>query len=263
MRYIGAVLVCFALIAVSAHAYAASLKIGDYLGDDFAKLLASTRSPYRAITSAMAFGPQSIHVAPESEFGQSLSRHPHGSQQTMLVLHDDDPLRFMANANWHEGYVLFRLHQDGRQDRGEQDTDYPRPRIDSPTHFWFREPGPNTPWRGYSYVGDADRAVARIALAGRYADAHVHIVQFGTDGILRGLGPDIPFFLNNDHVVGNHFDWFYMGKETDESNARAFRRRGSHLILYKIIAEDTGNPNDIGRPDFDHPLMELEQIKRP
>jgi len=263
MRYIGTGLVCFAFIAASAHAYAASLKIGDYLGDDFAKLLASTRSPYMAINRAMAFGPQSIHVVNESAFGQSLNHHPRGSQQTIRAPHDDDPLRFIANANWHEGYVLFRLHSDGRQDRGEQDIDYPRPRIDSPTHFWFREPGPNTPWRGYSYVGDVDRAVARIALGGRYVDAHKHSVEFSADGVLRGLGPDIPFFLNNDHVVGNHFDWFYMGKETDESNALAFRRHGTNLILYKIIVEDTGNPNDIGRPDFDHPLMELEQVKQP
>jgi len=263
MRYIGAVLVWFALIAVSAHAYAASLKIGDYLGDDFAKLLASTRSPYTAINSAMAFGPQSIHVIHESEFRQSLNHNPHGSQQTIRAPHEDDPLRFIANANWHEGYVLFRLHSDGRQDRGEQDIDYPRPRIDSPTHFWFREPGPNTAWRGYSYVGDVDSAVARIVLAGRYTDTQGHIVQFGTDGILRGLGPDIPFFLNNDHVVGNHFDWFYMGKKTAQSNALAFQRRGSHLSLYKIILEDTGNPNDIGRPDFDHPLLDLEQVKQP
>jgi len=227
-------------MAASPQAHAAQLKTGDYLADDFARLLASTRSPYAAISRTMNLEPQSIRISSDA-----------GS------------LMFTANLNWHESDILFRIHSNGSQDRGDESIDYPKPRIDSATHFWLRAPGQNTPWRGYSYVGDADKAVARIALGGTYVTAQGNIVQFGRNGFVRGLGPDTPFVLDNDHVVGNHFDWFWMGTQTDKGNATAFQRRGKHLILYKIILGGTGNPNDIGSPDFEHPIMDLEELKQP
>jgi hypothetical protein len=204
---------------------------GDYLEDGFLAVLRATRSPLAAVTLP-GHRPQVIRVRPAG-----------------------DGLQFVANDNWHEGYTLFTRYPGGRLERGEEARDYPPPLWDSDRHFRFRDPRTDSAWRGYSYVGDADAMVARVALGGRYVESGHHLVVFGADGVVHGLGPDARFALDNDHVVGNKFDYFYLGN--DRRRAIAFRHRGKRLILYAIHPAAPDSP-DFGEPDFAHALRVLD-----
>jgi hypothetical protein len=219
-------------------ALAASPEQGAYFEDNFLKTLRSTQSPFAALSQKGNI-PQVIGI-------------------TKTV----DGLRFVGNDNWHEGYVLLTLHPDGTVEDGEQKLNYPKPVFDRPRHFKFQT---YNIWQGYTFVGNADDEIAKVALAGRYTDPKGHIVEFGSDGILRGIGEDTHYYLDNDHADQNNFDFFsltsdYLGNP--DIKAIAFKHDGANLILYPIyaISPESDDPS-IGKPDFEHPLLILKSMR--
>jgi hypothetical protein len=228
------VAVALLIASITRPSAGAVLAPGDYLEDDFVETLLATRSPLAAL-SEVGHGPQSIRIVP-----------------------DGDSLKFVANENWHEGYVIFILHADGSMTRGEEGIDYPKPQIESPLHFRFIRPGPISFWHGYTRVGDADAAVARLTLVGKYFDLKQNPYEFGADGVLRGMGPDTLYSLDNDHVSGNPFDFIYLG--VNKKTALAFKWQGLRLFLYSLLPSPPGDPS-IGEPDFKHPLLILDRVR--
>jgi hypothetical protein len=216
-----------------------SLRSGDYLEDGFLKILETTRSPYSAV-SAEGHAPQSISVA-----------------------RDGTDLVFGANDNWHEGYTLFRITASGEMKRGEAPEDYRKPLVDSPSHFRFIDPETGNTEHGYTYCGDADKAVAKIALVGKYQDTQGRKYEFGADGILTGLGPRWHYSLDNDHVIGDRFDYVELRKaDSLKGYEIAFKRDGSRLKLYHMRPAPQNSP-DTGIPDFTHTFLVLKQITPP
>jgi hypothetical protein len=214
-------------------AHAASLRAGDYLEDDFIAALSATKSPYRALRDMVLGLPQAIKVGPQG-----------------------NAIRFVANLNWHEGWTMFILTGDGKQLPGEAAGDVPLLKIESNGHFGLKTPG-REPWHFYTWVGDADSAVARLVLVGRYEDRTGHVVEFGADGDVRGLGADARFWLDNDHVVGNHFDYFYFGNDTAHPDSFAFTQTGRILRMYPLIKPTDPDDPSIGFPDMAHPSYTL------
>jgi hypothetical protein len=227
----------FVLVVATTGARAAPLDVGsllpgDYLEDRFMDTLRATRSPLAALSERGA-GPQCIQLV-----------------QT------DNAWRFVANENWHEGFTLFTITASGRMVPGDERVVYDPPKIDTPRHFYLRRAGSKNAGLGYSHVGDADAAVARIALAGTYVDRDGRLVEFGTDGVLHGMGPDTRFSLNNDHVVGDKFDYFII---EEGKKLVAFRHEGNRLLLYHVMPAGPDSP-DTGEPDFKHLLLSLQQV---
>ncbi len=218
-------------------ALAAELRPGDYLNNDVIEALRDSRSPERGLAS-QGHGPQVIRV----------ERGLYG-------------VRFIANQNWHEGWTIYTLNPKGVLERGEENRDYPMPRIESDRSFQFKESGPEHFWHGYTWVGDADAAVVNMTLAGRYVDRSGHVVEFGADGVLHGFGPDTKFWLDNDHVQ-NPFDYFFYGPDRDAPSALAFEQRGQTLRLCPLLRTADGSPS-IGTPDCDHPKLVLVRLRSP
>jgi hypothetical protein len=218
-------------------ALAADLRPGDYMNNDVIEALRDSRSPDRGLAE-QGHVPQSIKV----------ERGTYG-------------LRFIANLNWHEGYTIYTLSPKGVLERGEEDLDYPMPRIDSDSSFQFKESGPEHFWHTYTWVGDADEAVVSMTLVGRYVDRSGHVVEFGSDGVLHGFGPDIRFWLDNDHGK-NPFDFFYYGPDRHAASVVAFENRGQALLICSLLPAANGSPS-IGKPDCDHPKLVLELLRSP
>lgn len=226
----------FASLAVPS-AWAADLRPGDYLEDVFIEALRASRSPYRALKEE-GHGPQSINVQ-----------------------RDNGGLRFVGNLNWHEGWTLYTLTKEGNMQRGEENRDYPKPRIKSDTSFQFNDGGSGHFWHTYTWVGDADQAVVGMTLVGRYVDRSGRVVEFGADGVLHGFGPDTGFWLDNDHIE-NPFDFFYYGRDRSAPLSIAFENRGQALVLCPLLPVSAGSPS-IGEPDCKHPRLVLKRLQSP
>lgn len=233
VRYAAIFLASFAALP----ALAADLRPGDYMNNDVIEALRDSRSPARGL-APQGHGPQTIKV----------ERGTYG-------------LRFIANLNWHEGYTIYTLNPKGVLERGEEGRDYPMPRIESDSSFQFRESGPEQFWHTYTWVGDADEAVVSMTLVGRYVDRSGHVVEFGSDGVLHGFGPDTRFWLDNDHVF-DPFDYFYYGTNRHAPSAMAFENRGQRLLICPLLPVANGSPS-IGEPDCDHPKLVLRRLRSP
>jgi hypothetical protein len=216
-------------------ALAADLRPGDYMNTDVIEALRDSRSPARGLAE-QGHGPQSIRVE-SGTYG----------------------LRFIANWNWHEGNLIYTLNPKGVLERGEENLDYPMPRIESDSSFQFKKSGPEHFWHTYTWVGDADKAVVSMTLVGRYVDRSGHVVEFGSDGVLHGFGPDTRFWLDNDHVF-NPFDYFYYGTNRDTPSAMAFENREQRLLICPLLPVANGSPS-IGEPDCDHPKLILKRLR--
>jgi hypothetical protein len=228
-----------AVLLVAGGARAEALHTGDYMEDGFLKALTSTHSPVAA-----------------------LAKTPQGTPQVIAVVHHTDGLRFTANLNWHEGAVLFTLHDDGTLGLGEEKFAYPAPVIASSTAFSLTDPRQKkAPTHGYTFVQDADQTVARLALSGQYKSDAGKVVEFRTNGTVVGLGAAATAYsLDNDHVLGPSWDYFKLGD--DGARVMAFRHQGHDLVLFPVAAvANPHNPtDDVGKPDFAHPVMRLHWV---
>jgi hypothetical protein len=225
-------------LLVGGAAHAQALHTGDYMEDGFLKALTATHSPVAA-----------------------LAKTPLGTPQVIAVVHHTDGLRFTANLNWHEGAVLFTLHDDGTLALGEEKFAYPAPKIASSTAFSLTDPRQKkSPTHAYTFVQDADQMVARLALSGQYRSDASKPVEFRTNGTVVGLGATTTYSLDNDHVLGPNWDYVKLGD--DGARVIAFRHQGHDLLLFPVAAvANPHNPtDDVGKPDFAHPLMHLHWV---
>ena len=133
------------------------------------------------------------------------------------------------------------LEPEGVLAHGQEDRDYPMPRIESDSSFQFKESGPKHFLHTYTWVRDADEAVVRMTLVGRYVDRSGHVVEFGSDGVLHGIGSDTRFSLGNDHVE-NPFDFFYYGPNRHAPSAIAFENRRQRLLICPLLPVANGKP---------------------
>ena len=226
--------ISFFLLCISTLASAASIKEGDFFEDQFLRTLIETQSPYIAVSNNSFIG-----AAP----------------QLLTISKVENGLRFSAGANWHEGWVMFTLLKDGDMKNGEEAIAYKKPIIDSAQHL--RVQTSDQVWHGYTYVGKDEVMFAKVALIGKYADQNKHVIEFGSDGMVRGLGENATYNFNNDHVLGDHYDYFYLNG--DMKKMIAFKRKGRKLTLYKVSPTPDGDCCSNGIPDFDHPLFILDR----
>lgn len=229
--------ICAAIMMLTHAVAAPPLPPGDYLEDQFLTDLRTARSPYDAIAKAA----------------------DKGIAQAIKVTRGSQGLVFHAIWNWHEGAVLLTLLMDGTVEEGEGwkgggfDT---KPSLDDDKVGHFRLIFKHQPL-GYTFVGNADRTMADIALAGHYKDSRGNAVVFGHDGWLHGPGLTGPFALFNDHVT-DPYDFFVLGQA--KKRAIAFRWQNGTLTLYPVDPPEGDGPV-WGTPDDDHPIATLIPVR--
>jgi len=218
-------------LAQALYAALKPLPAGDYLEDGVLAALSHLHSPNLAIRNGM----------------------DRGISQSISLAQANGMLRLMANDNWHEGYVLLDIAPDGRH--GSEiggANEIPVLQVDGRCHFTLRRPDPDAlPPVGYSFVGDADRVIAALSLAGSYRTIAGQTVIFHPDGRIDGLSLAHSYRLNNDHAFAN-FDYF----ETVEDRAKLFAVNFgfNRLTLFGVNPVDRG---PLGFEPDSKPLVRL------
>jgi hypothetical protein len=208
---------------------------GDYVEDRFLAGVVRDRSTIRAFQAlADACIPQLLQFAPG----------PRGLDTTAIW-------------NWHEGAIVFTLASDGTLLQGEYDAQFDRSAgldEDRPGHIRVRH---KAEWLGYTYVGNAAHAIARLLVVGRYRDAAEAIHAFEQDGTL-----DAPCYRGSyeivlDHVFGKD-DLIVLG-EGSPRKVVAFRWIGGQLALYHVVPSQYGL--SWGDPDYSAPAYLLTPLR--
>lgn len=245
-RRLSLMLVAF---AIPHAAPAAALRTGDYLEDRFMAILRQTGSPLAAFDARVLTG----------------------EAQVVRVAAVADGLRIGVLWNWHEGTALYVRRADGTIDRpadltqGDSRATYGLAEADADGHLILHRAAtphdPAEPALGYTWVGDADRMIARAALAGRYESQDERSVVFGDDNVVHGLGlpglaGDAPYSTDDDHVF-DPYDDVLVGPSP--GRRLAFRRMGDTVTLYPVLPPPNGGAAAAGVPDTDHPLLVLRE----
>jgi hypothetical protein len=216
---------------------AETLVQGDYLEDDFVRVLRQTHSPYAAF------------MADESRGVPQVIRASIGSNGLCLD----------ANYNWHEGTTLLCFSEHGSITHGESWSEaYRRLHILDQKHFTLPILENSAAGIHYSFVVDADRMIASIALVGQYADDHGARYEFKPDGTIEGLKGAFLFTFNNE-LIFQHFDYFIL--DGDPKRALAFRHNGSKLVLYKASLPTEDGPGTYVA-DFGRPMLTLHRLEK-
>ncbi len=203
------------------------LAAGDYLRSDYLGCLKQTRSPSLCDVSGE---PQLIQVRKRAA----------GNHITV--------------GNFHEGFAEFEQQSDGsvRPDRSEASAaqavtvsvlDARRVRV---------EPG-GYERSVYFFIGDLDRYVARMSLAGRYVDGKGRSYVFGSDGWASFPDRRFEYVVGSDHIL-DRYDYFF---EKPGGRVFVFERSGGLLR----ISRTTGQTDEIldKRPSYS--LRELSSAK--
>jgi len=90
--------------------------------------------------------------------------------------------------------------------------------------------------QGYTFVGDFDRYLRRLALAGEYADDKGQSYRFNEDG--SGVFPNQRFryTVASDHT-NEDFDSYYIPKNKADAEFIGFKRNGDQLEIYRVLGE--------------------------
>jgi hypothetical protein len=207
------------------------LAAGDYLETGYIETLHKSLSPLAAM-------------------GEGLQT---GAPQRVAVSLKGDGLQLVAGFNWHEGGWLFTLHSDGRLERDRNWGGVDTASFQVIDRCAFRLAAPNAPVRIYRYIGSDTGYVARIVLAGSYADAQGRSYRFDADGNAVFPGRTFRYTVELDQVL-DPYDFVHVG---DTKEYIAFHRDGDTLALYPVVANpDSGG---FGSPDLGHPIATLRR----
>lgn len=194
---------------------------GDYLRDDYLKVLHKTRSPWQA---GKPGGPLMIRVQPQA-----------GKWFLTPIF------------NFHEGDYHFILGTDAALTSQEGRTEKPVWTLTD--HFHFRLGYERNPEHEYTFVGDLDRYLRDLTIAGEYVDASGNRYSFGSDGWAYFPKSRFQYQVGADHVFSS-FDYLMVQKKVDSSEADfyGFIKDGDVLSIFETSGELNDKMSD--RPRF-------------
>jgi hypothetical protein len=185
----------------------ATLVPGDYLCGDYLAALRKTRSPKQS----------------EADDGRQL----------ITVGKDATGISLMLIYNFHEGGDTLAMGQDGSlQAKLYGDQRITGNVIDA---HHFKLIGAAKPPQIYTFVGDAERYAAEVALVGRYADDRGRTYIFGKDGWATFPDQKFRFIVGIDHVL-TAYDYFWVPPAPTKKEY-AFRWVAGRLQIFAVHGE--------------------------
>jgi hypothetical protein len=139
-------------------------------------------------------------------------------------------------GDFRQGYEPYLLRPDGTIGVENQNNPRPKLKIIDAHHFAMGFGG--NPLKEYTFVGDLDRYLRDLVLAGEYVDATGQHYSFHADG--RGFFPKQRFEYR---VVADHafaaFDYYAVRKKADWSDSEffGFKKVAEELQIFATSGE--------------------------